>query len=77
MLIMYLFGDFIAGVYGIWMAQDISQNPSVRRRFRAAFSSKAELINFSNIFAEGKENAIECGIVETEDPVPIRSGRTQ
>ncbi|OQR69815.1 hypothetical protein BIW11_04285 [Tropilaelaps mercedesae] len=65
------------GLQATWMARDTSRRPPMRRRFRATFNSHSEICNFANIFSEGKETAFQSGVVETDDPIPIRMGREQ
>uniref|UniRef100_A0A2R5LK59 Putative nucleoporin n=1 Tax=Ornithodoros turicata TaxID=34597 RepID=A0A2R5LK59_9ACAR len=53
-----------------WTAIDVSQNPVVRRQFRATFSSVQAVQEFSRAFDEGKECAVSAAIVETNDEPP-------
>ncbi|KAK8786592.1 hypothetical protein V5799_023632 [Amblyomma americanum] len=55
-----------------WTAVDMSLDPHTRRHFQATFSSSAAIAEFSRIFAEAKELAVNSSIVETIDEPPSR-----
>ncbi|XP_075747584.1 E3 SUMO-protein ligase RanBP2-like isoform X2 [Rhipicephalus microplus] len=53
-----------------WSALDMSIEPNVRRHFKASFSSPQAVAEFSRIFTEAKELAVNSSIVETIDEPP-------
>ncbi|XP_018495508.2 uncharacterized protein LOC100901212 [Galendromus occidentalis] len=61
------------GRKAIWMAQDVKQEPLLRRRFSIEFCTDDDLKNFSVVFNEGKDTALKCGILENSDQPPWTS----
>lgn len=57
-------------LHAYWSAVDMSIDPNVRRHFQAAFSSPQAIAEFSRIFAEAKDLAVNSSIVETIDEPP-------
>lgn len=55
-----------------WSAVDMSREPNVRRHFQATFSSPQAVAEFSRIFSEAKDFAVQSAIVETIDEPPSR-----
>lgn len=57
-------------LHAYWSAVDMSIDPNVRRHFQATFSSSQAIAEFSRIFTEAKELAVNSSIVETIDEPP-------
>lgn len=59
-------------LHAFWSAVDMSREPNVRRHFQATFSSPQAVAEFSRIFSEAKDFAVQSEIVETIDEPPSR-----
>ncbi|XP_037566539.2 uncharacterized protein LOC119446234 [Dermacentor silvarum] len=57
-------------LHAYWSAVDMSIDPILRRHFQAAFSSPQAIAEFSRIFAEAKDLAVNSSIVESIDEPP-------
>ncbi|KAL1421143.1 hypothetical protein MTO96_023318 [Rhipicephalus appendiculatus] len=62
-------------LHAFWSAVDMSIEPNVRRHFQATFSSPQAIAEFSRIFTEAKDLAVNSSIVETIDEPPQSSKR--